>query len=82
MPHGQSLLQPVGESGEDQFHPDWYIEEMRVDRDHVPVPMIILPQYAVSEGVAIWKGLTSRKRKEKFPHVLKKTSCENGSSGY
>ena len=61
-----------------EFHPDWYIEEIGVDRDHEHVHMIIPPKYAVSERVATLKSMTSRRLQEKFPHVLKKTYWDGG----
>jgi len=59
-----------------EFHPDSYIEEIGVDRNHVH--MIIPPKYSVSEVVATLKSRTSRQLKEKFPHVLKKTYWDGG----
>ena len=34
-----------------EFHPDWFIEEVGVDRDHVHLYTVIPPKYAVSEVV-------------------------------
>jgi putative transposase len=51
-----------------EFHPDWFLEESGVERDHVHLHMVIPPKYAVSRVVETMKRVTSRQLKEKFPH--------------
>ena len=55
-----------------KFHPDWHIEEVGVDQDHVHIHMIIPPKYAVSNVVETLKSVTSRRMKMKFSHFFKK----------
>lgn len=55
-----------------KFHPDWHIEEIDIDEDHIHLYMIIPPKYAVSKVVETMKSVTSRQLKEKFSHFLKK----------
>ena len=55
-----------------KFHPDWYIEEVGTDLDHVHLYMIIPPRYAVSTVVAALKANTSKMIREKFSHFLSK----------
>jgi len=54
-----------------EFHPDWFLEEIGVDRDHVHLHMVIPPKYAVSRVVETLKSVTSRQLKEKFPHMVR-----------
>ena len=54
-----------------EFHPDWFLEEIGVDRDHVHLHMVISPKYAVSKVVETLKRVTSRQLEEKFPHGLR-----------
>lgn len=61
-----------------EFHPDWYIEEIGVDRDHVQVHMTIPPKYVVSEVGGTLKSMPSQRLKEKFLPVLKKTYWASG----
>ena len=61
-----------------EFHPDWFIEEVGVDRDHVHLYRVIPPKYAVSKVVEILKSVTSRRLKEKFPHDLAKVYWDGG----
>ena len=61
-----------------EFHPDWFLEEIGVDRDHVHLHMVIPPKYAVSKVVETLKSVTSRQLKEKFPHVLRKVYWDGG----
>jgi len=49
-----------------EFHLDWYLEEIGVERDHVQLHMVIPLKYAVSRGVEALKGVTSWRLKEKF----------------
>ena len=55
-----------------EFHPDWFLEEIGVDRDHVHLHMVIPPKYAGSRVVETLKSVTSRQLKEKFPHMIRK----------
>ncbi len=55
-----------------EFHPDWFLEEIEVERDHVHLHRVIPPKYAVSTVVEPLKSVTSRRMKEKFPHFLAK----------
>ncbi len=61
-----------------EFHPDWFLEEIGVERDHVHLHMVIPPKYAVSRVVETLKSVTSRQLKEKFPHVLRKAYWDGG----
>ena len=61
-----------------EFHPDWFIEEVGVDRDHVPRHLVIPPKYAVSKVVETLKSVTSRRLREKFPHDLAKVYWDGG----
>jgi putative transposase len=61
-----------------EFHPDWFLEEIGVERDHVHRHMVISPKYAVSRVVETLKSVTSRQLKEKFPHVLSKGYWDGG----
>ncbi len=61
-----------------EFHPDWFLEEIGVERDHVPLHMVIPPEYAVSRVGETLKSVTSRQLKEKFPHVLSKVDWDGG----
>ena len=54
-----------------EFHPDWFLEEIGVDRDHVHLHMVIPPKYAVSRVVETLKSVTSRQLNEKFPHMVR-----------
>lgn len=55
-----------------EFHLDWFLEEIEVEGDYVHLHMVILPKCAVSKVVETLKSGTSRRLKEKFPHVLSK----------
>jgi putative transposase len=61
-----------------EFHPDWFLEEIGVERDHVHLHMVIPPKYAVSKVVETLKSVTSRQLKEKFPHLLRKVYWDGG----
>ncbi len=61
-----------------KFHPDWYIEEIGIDQDHIHLHMIIPPKYAVSKVVEIIKTNTSAQLKQKFAHFLSKVYWDNG----
>ena len=60
------------------YHPDWHIEEVGVDQDHVHLHMIIPPKYAVSAVVGTLKSVTSRRLKEKFSPALSKVYWDGG----
>ena len=64
--------------GVGEFHPDWFLEKIGVERDHVHLYMVIPPKYAVSRVVETLKSVTSRQLKEKFPHVLSKVYWDGG----
>ena len=61
-----------------EFYPDWFIEEIGTDVDHVHLHMVIPPKYAVSKVVGTMKSVTSARLREKFPHFLKKIYWDNG----
>ena len=61
-----------------EFFPDWFIEEIGTDKDHVHVYMVIPPKYAVSKVVEVLKSISSKRMKEKFPHFLKKVYWDGG----
>ena len=54
------------------YHPDWFIEEIGIAKDHVHLHMVIPPKYAVSDVVESLKSNTSRLLKKKFAHFLSK----------
>src|SRR3989338_2877647 len=61
-----------------EFHPDWFVEEIGTDQDHIHLHMVIPPKYPVSKVVEVLKSVTSRRLKEKFPHFLKKVYWDDG----
>ncbi len=61
-----------------EFYPDWYIEEVGIEADHVHLHMVIPPKYSVSKVVETMKSITSMRLKEKFPHFLKKIYWDDG----
>lgn len=61
-----------------EFHPDWMIEEMGVEPDHVHRHMIMPPKYAVSKVVDVLKSVTSRQVRMKFPRFLEKVYWDGG----
>ena len=61
-----------------EFHPDWFLEEIGVERDHVHLHMVIPPQYAVSRVVETLKSVPSRPLKEKVPHMLRRVYWDGG----
>ncbi len=61
-----------------KFYPDWYIEEVGVDQDHVHLHMIIPPKYSVSKVVATLKSVTSKRLRDKFSHFLRKVYWDDG----
>ena len=62
-----------------EFHPDWFVEEIGTDQDHIHLHMVIPPKYPVSKVVEVLKSVTSRRLKEKFPHFLKKVYSRGSS---
>ena len=42
-----------------KFHPDWFIEEIGIEVDHVHLHMVIPPKDAVAKVVATLKSVTS-----------------------
>ncbi|MDH5499280.1 MAG: IS200/IS605 family transposase [Nitrospira sp.] len=61
-----------------EFHPDWVLEEIGVERDHVHLHRVIPLKYAVSRVVEALKSVTSRQLKEKFPHMLRNVYWDGG----
>jgi len=61
-----------------EYHPDWYIEEVGVEEDHIHLQIVIPPKYSVSKVVEVLKSNTSKRMKEKFPHFLKKIYWDGG----
>ena len=61
-----------------KFYPDWYIEEIGIDKDHIHLHMVIPTKYSVSKVVDIMKANTSRALREKFSHFLKKVYWDSG----
>jgi len=59
-------------------HPDWFIEEIGIEVDHVHLHMVIPPKDAVTKVVATLKSVTSAGLKEKFPHFLRKVYWDGG----
>ena len=59
------------------YHPDWYIEEIGIAKDHVHLHMIIPPKYAPSDVVESLKSNTSRLLKKRFAHFLKRVYWDN-----
>lgn len=55
-----------------KFHPDWFIEEIGIEVDHVHLHMVIPPKEAVARVVATLKSVTSARLKAKFPQFLRK----------
>lgn len=64
-----------------KFHPDWFIEEIGIEEDHVHLHMIIPPKDAVASVVRTLKSVTSAGLKEKFPHFLRKVYWDGRGSG-
>lgn len=61
-----------------KYYPDWYIEEIGTDEDHIHLYMIIPPKYAISKVVSTLKSVTSHKLREKFSHFLSQVYWDNG----
>ena len=61
-----------------KFYPDWYFDEIGIDKDHVHIHMVIPPRYSVSKVVNVMKSNTSRALKKKFSHFLKKVYWDGG----
>lgn len=55
-----------------KFYPDWFIEEVGIEVDHVHMHMNIPPKYSVSEVIEAMKTITSKRLRDKFPHFLRK----------
>ena len=55
-----------------KFHPDWFIEEIGIEVDHVHLHMVIPPKDAVAQVVSTLKSVTSARMTEKFPQFLRK----------
>jgi REP-associated tyrosine transposase len=63
----KSMLQEVR-----KFHPDWFIEEIGIEGDHVHLHMVIPPKDAVATVVATLKSVTSARLQAKFLQFLRK----------
>ena len=61
-----------------RFHPDWFVEEMGIEPDHVHLHMVIPPKYAVTRVVNTMKSATSKHLKQRFPHFLQKVYWDGG----
>lgn len=61
-----------------KFHPDWYIETVGTDLDHIHLHMIIPLKYAISKVVETMKSITSARLKEKFSHFLSQIYWDHG----
>ncbi len=61
-----------------KFHPDWFVEEIGIEPDHVHLHMIIPPKYAVTRVVNTLKSVTSKNLKQRFPHFLQKVYWDGG----
>jgi len=61
-----------------EYYPDWYIEEVGTDKDHVHLYMVIPPKYSVSTVVETLKKNTSRAIWEHFPFLAKVYWDEGG----
>ena len=63
------LAKRLGEIQE--YHPDIEVEPFSLHVDHVPLVVVIPPQYAVSAIVGKTKADTSREIRQRFPWVKK-----------
>ena len=61
-----------------RFHPDWFMEEMGIEPDHVHLHMVIPPKYAVTRVVNTVKSVTSKHLKQRFSHFLQKGYWDGG----
>ena len=61
-----------------RFHPDWFMEEMGIEPDHVHLHMVIPPKYAVTRVVNTVKSVTSKHLKQRFSHFLQKVYWDGG----
>jgi len=61
-----------------KFYPDWYFDEIGIDKDHVHIHMVIPPRYSVSKVVNVMKSNSSRALGKKFSHFLKKVYWDGG----
>jgi len=59
-------------------HPDWFIEEIGLEGDPVPLHLVIPPKDAVAKVVATLKSVTRAGLKEKFPHFLRQVYWDGG----
>lgn len=68
----------------ERYYPDWEIETIGIDKDHMHIYMVIPPEYSVSQVVETLKKNTSRHLRKKF-RFLDKVYWDNGgiwSRGY
>ena len=61
-----------------KFHPDWFLEEIGIEPDHVHLHMVIPPKYAVARVVNTMKSVSSKNLKQRFPHFLQKVYWDGG----
>ena len=61
-----------------EFHPDWHIEEVGIEPDHLHLHMVIPPKYVVSKVVEVLKSVMAMRLKMKFPHFLGKVYWDGG----
>jgi len=61
-----------------EFHPDWYVEEIGIDEDHVHLHMVIPPKYSILQVVETLKSVTSKRMKMKFPQMVRKIYWDGG----
>lgn len=54
-----------------KYYPDWHFTEIGIDKDQVPVHMVIPPKYSVSFAVETIKKNTSRAWRERFQFLDK-----------
>ena len=48
------------------YHPDWEMLEIGIDRDHVHLHMVIPPKYSVADAIASIKRNTSKELRDKY----------------
>lgn len=55
-------------------NPDWFIDQIGIEADHLHLHMVIPPKDAVASAVRTLKSVTSAGLKENFPQFLRKVS--------
>ncbi len=61
-----------------RFHPDWVVEEMGIEADHVHLHMVVSPKYAGTRVVNTMKSATSKHLRQRFQHFLQKVYWDGG----